>query len=57
VQTWRPHHHDRGHHYGWDRDHRGHRAYAPAPRHELPFIDGRGDQERMRREQHRDWRN
>lgn len=49
VETWRPRHHDHGHHYGqgWDR-----RVYAaPAPRLEpRPFIDGRGDQERRRGE-------
>lgn len=49
VETWRPHHHDHGHHYGqgWD-----HRVYVePAPRLEpRPFIDGRGDQERWRYE-------
>lgn len=56
VQHWQPpRHHDHGHHYGGDQR-RDYRGYAPAPRHELPFIDGRGDQERLRRE-HRDWRN
>lgn len=47
-----PHHH---HHHGWNGDSREYRAYAPVARPELPFIDGRGDQERLRREQ-RDWR-
>jgi hypothetical protein len=52
VQQWRPEYrNDHGHHYGWDRDHRDYRGYAPPPpRQERPFIDGRGDQERLRHE-------
>lgn len=56
VETWRApqHRHDHGNHYGWNRDQRDHRAYGaygPAPHQEQrPFIDGRGDQERLRHE-------
>lgn len=52
APQWRPapppHHH---HHHGWEREYRDYRGYAPMPRQEpRPFIDGRGDQERLRHE-------
>lgn len=56
VESWSPpRHRDHGHQYGWDQR-REYYRYAPAPRHERPSFDGRGDHERMRGE-HRDWRN
>lgn len=39
------------HHHRWEREYRDYRGYAPMPRQEpRPFIDGRGDQERLRHE-------
>jgi hypothetical protein len=48
VPHWRPAPPPRHHHHGWEREYRG---YAPMPRQEQrPFIDGRGDQERLHHE-------
>jgi len=39
------------HHHGWEREYRDYRVYGPVVRVEpRPFIDGRGDQERLRHE-------
>jgi len=51
APQWRPAPPPHHHHHGWEREYRDYRGYAPMPRQELrPFIDGRGDQERLRHE-------